>query len=681
MNNNTNNDIQTNNLKHVSTNNLQQNSKSLVQNEYIEQMQKPIENIVNNTHNNIYRISRLNIDSIHRNTIPKNIISNNNISTVNPFILTKNSTIIKIRVNMQDITNKISINDKIIISNVIGDEFFLNKFEFIGNTTFIKIYHNSHNMTPFDTKLTYLPYQIKIENISTTNTTFLQNVPINLLNNYHQIYFNIDNSNHYNADYYYINIPIVILKTKIYNINFKVIYNHLYGIPLSYLNANYPIDIDNSNGYHIISSIDNDIISIETKYIANASIMYCGGEQININKIIDFIDGYPEQNNYKIQLNKTYYNVNKIKLVSTEFPNSDKIIKNIPSSQQNNLLYWQILNDGEYIYNIQLTPGNYNIANLIIELKTRIESVERINKNFIDTFKYTYSTKFDTNININSNTNVFDISFFSHITIENPLKIINSSVNNNSYYLEVFHPNHLLRSGTTIIIQNAIDTGIVSADIINTSHIIDSIIDENNYIIKLPRFNPITITNSNTDGGSIVKIIYPLLSRLLFDRTGTIGSILGFRNVSRYNSITDWNYTNKNNTVYFNDLLVNELGVAIDVNNINNYINLSGYNYILMTCSLFKNTGITGSINNNFAKLLLSSSPGSVLFNQFIQLCEDLDPVELSVSELEFAFYSPDGSLYNFYGLNHSFTIEIYETIINSNFINKNSKLDHIIPL
>lgn len=50
---------------------------------------------------------------------------------------------------------------------------------------------------------------------------------------------------------------------------------------------------------------------------------------------------YPDQNNFIVFLGKTFYNVKKIELVSSEFPNTDQVIKEKPSELQNNLVTWQ----------------------------------------------------------------------------------------------------------------------------------------------------------------------------------------------------------------------------------------------------------------------------------------------------------------------------------------------------
>jgi hypothetical protein len=103
------------------------------------------------------------------------------------------------------------------------------------------------------------------------------------------------------------------------------------------------------------------------------------------------------------------------------------------------------------------------------------------------------------------------------------------------------------------------------------------------------------------------------------------------------------------------------------LNNSNKYLNysfnLSGDNYILMTSPIFKESYNTGLVDNIFAKLLLTSDPGSILYNQFIQLGETFPVPIPSFSEWEVSFYDTLNNLYNFGNLEHSYTLEIYEEI------------------
>ncbi|HEY9701263.1 MAG TPA: hypothetical protein V6C58_02400 [Allocoleopsis sp.] len=58
---------------------------------------------------------------------------------------------------------------------------------------------------------------------------------------------------------------------------------------------------------------------------------------------------YPSQNNFKAPISATFTNVKKIRLISTEFPNTDQVIKDLPLELQNNLISWQ--NEEDYDLN------------------------------------------------------------------------------------------------------------------------------------------------------------------------------------------------------------------------------------------------------------------------------------------------------------------------------------------
>ena len=136
------------------------------------------------------------------------------------------------------------------------------------------------------------------------------------------------------------------------------------------------------------------------------------------------------------------------------------------------------------------------------------------------------------------------------------------------------------------------------------------------------------------------------------------------------NSITKFSTTIRNNIAYELDYFKDSVGNDIYFNQTNsevknNTISLFGHNYIIMKCNLFEsNESIsTNNVNNGFAKILLSDAPGSILFNQHIQLAEEFEKPIKSVSEIEFKFLSPNGSPYEFSGLDHSFTLEFYEEV------------------
>jgi hypothetical protein len=54
---------------------------------------------------------------------------------------------------------------------------------------------------------------------------------------------------------------------------------------------------------------------------------------------------YPEENHYKIDLRRQFTNVKLVQLRSTEFPNSEQLIRATPPSRANNKIFWNNLND------------------------------------------------------------------------------------------------------------------------------------------------------------------------------------------------------------------------------------------------------------------------------------------------------------------------------------------------
>ena len=82
----------------------------------------------------------------------------------------------------------------------------------------------------------------------------------------------------------------------------------------------------------------------------------------------------------------------------------------------------------------------------------------------------------------------------------------------------------------------------------------------------------------------------------------------------------------------------------------------------------------SNNIPNVFAKILLSDNPGTVLYNQHIQLAQYLNFPIMNLNSMEFKFYSPSGELFDFNGIEHSFTLEFYEDQISMTNQNVSSK-------
>jgi hypothetical protein len=212
----------------------------------------------------------------------------------------------------------------------------------------------------------------------------------------------------------------------------------------------------------------------------------------------------------------------------------------------------------------------------------------------------------------------------------------------------------------------------IPENILNTQFEIYSVLDSNNYQIKLPPFNLNSERNNN--GGGLNVIIYaPNNIKLRFDYSDTLGNVLGFRNVGIYNSITPFSSKITNNDLYANELSYNNVGQLVQISN--NALQLTGSTYIIVDCVQLRTISSVGPIKEFFAKILFSELLGKVLYNTFICVPKVFYEPIPELSSLEFYFYSPDGTLIDFNGVNHSFTLEIttVNNILNNTHITERS--------
>jgi len=635
------------------------------------------------------KITRINFDSSNRSLVPKNIISKLIYLPNNPLTFKENSNILTITSTQK---HELLINDRIILQNVESNNINMKGgLQLKKNSNFIKINHYNHGIQKDEFKKELF---IKINNVigNKNNNTSIENISLSLINKIHQIY-SASETESFNENYYFIKIislPSIDYIDTTSNINISFL--NLSGININKINSNYPININQVNGFLTVNEIiDNYNFNVKLSETAFKNLSNVGGNNIYFSKINDYIPAFIKPNSYRINLNKTFENVTRVKIISTEFPNTDKVIKNFPTIDKNNKLYFQVLQDNDYTYEIEITPGNYSTSSLAIEIKTEIENLIRnTNSNSLifndgNNSVLEKSRNFSCSVNINQFTDIFSISLFSIIIIIKGITISNQIYDDQRKRIIINHADHNLSVGDKITIAGASSTSGIPSSVINIEHEIESIIDSNNYVIKLPLHND-SNTTENNGGGSAINILIPLFFRLLFDKKDTLGNLLGFRNVSEPNSITSFQTTISNNIAYeydyFKDAVGNEIFFDNTNNNVqNNVIQLFGFNYILMTCNIFDNEESlsTNYVNGVFAKLLLSDAPGSILFNQYIQLAEFLSKPIKSLSEFEFNFFSPSGELYEFNGLDHSFTLEIYEDHTSLNSTNINPKTSNIL--
>lgn len=539
-----------------------------------------------------------------------------------------------------------------------------------------------------------------LEDSVTTNINPLKNKTINpqkIINKLVPPFYLIRLSKKADRDY----IPDKKEGKDLENSNVVFDFLHLFGINLNLLNADYPLNINRRQGNHKISKIINKdkfefcVGGTALEQRRNGNKFIGGGMCVELVKVTNVFDGYPDPNNYKIYPKKTFHNVKRIELISSIFPNTEKVFKNNPPNKINTKLYWNILNDGNTLYSIKITSGNYTPQKLEEEISNKVLGVER--SSYLEQINR-ITTIFPNNLikldEIPKNGNPNDLcwsnefnSIFNDIdkrTIMIPKINICTSQVQFSVYERMFlgknigsfdlttlsfvvvHPFHPFNSsdegqisikinGSTNITENGIT---YSATAINTSHKLLKVIDVHRYRVEFD--NSILLPEEQeNNGGCNVVLMYPIKFRMLFNKMDTMGKQLGFNFVGEENSITPFAYQISNANLYEGETNVN----CIDANSKKLVLSLSGDNYILITSKILTTFQNTGLVENVFAKIQLSDVPDTCLYNTFVHTPKIYeDPLTL-LSEIEFKFYNYDGTLYDFNGADHSFCIRVTELI------------------
>jgi len=612
-----------------------------------------------------YRTTRINIDSYYRNKYPKNVLdSNQHFLTENALYFQVGSDLLTI----YDPSHGYYYGDNIIIKNVTTVLENV-KISFEKDNYYVRIELSNHNLNPL------YNYIVLIQNFvgNNTNNTIFDNININYINKIQNVYFT-DGINIATNNFFYIKINIKpnINNNSLCNIN---LYS-LNGVPLSNINSDYPISINQAqSSLNITNIISQDYYQVKlslkatigltnnVNLISLQNVTGVGGSNIIISKIVGVIEGFPDANHFKYNLGRNFNNVKKIRLLSTEIPNTEKMIRSSPVSKQNNLLYWQNVDDGLIEYRISITEGNYSVNDLATEIQSQVIATPRQGQLNVNTSKIVYLNDHFATVNINQNSNKFEISYYTTVILTQAITKSTYSFADGFIRIIVNHPNHKLNSSDTIFINNAIDTEAIPATAINGTFTIEAITDVDHYQIKLSKFNASSFTTAN-GGGDAINILTPLQTRLLFNRVGTIGNLLGFRNIGDYNAITIYSKKISNTIEYELDSNLNTLGIRNPSIINTTLLNFNGDNYIYLTLNyIFKDSIDIQGIKNVFAKLLLSGNPNTVIYNDFIQIGEEFLNLIISLSELEIFFYTSDGLLYDFNNINVSFTIELFEEI------------------
>jgi hypothetical protein len=389
----------------------------------------------------------LNIDSAYRTTLPKNICQSNCIYLPNnPLTFTKGSNII----NIYYPDHKLITGDNITIQNVEGYTKIINSSLYLlTDFKYLMIVVDSN-----DIDIDYKNYTPELycnidivgeqtENNLIGNITFNTLIGVKkllLINDIAKSHFatiepiiqSIVNSTEQSIieqKCLFIELPIEFnsINNEYIQINqiFKISYLHIGGIKLGYLNANFPINNYNyQSNFEVYDIIDTNNFLIKVNNKSYGNIIF-GGNKIIVMKILDTLIGYPDADEYVINLKRSFTNITNIELVSTEFPYVDIVIK----KNVNDKLYWKNIEDGNNIYNIIIDEGFYSSDTFIKQLQVKMNLVKRIN--------YTVFNKLFNYFDIILENNLHKITFkpYNLSYLPNSLSIREEYINTESYFI------------------------------------------------------------------------------------------------------------------------------------------------------------------------------------------------------------------------------------------------------
>lgn len=665
------------------------------------------------------KITSVNVDSKFRNKEPKNLLENTSVTLdENPLNFTSDSNQVKISYS----NHTLEVDDRIVMSNVTVNPIYIqNSLTFIDSSQYVLINHPDHKIS--STLFDQTTFELTLDNIiGLDGTNYIGNIFVNILKELYEVFvFSKNDDNTYSLvnetitdlndkmntfleninniltetelvdNYYVIKMPIKYqggTEKSLYNDLIDDLYTYLYediititfrniaGIPLNLLNANYPIDSTQLQGFHTISAIDSDNIYIDLSVKAINTITNTGGENIIVTKVLETIDGFPNPNNYTFKLGKTFQNIVRIDMISSEFFNGDKVIKDFPDNLKNNKIYWQNIEDGDHIYSIEIPSGNYIFpTDLITLILSKMNEVERISSNNISK-KY---HEFDISLNTSNNEITFN-SYKSELLSDKPLRTEQVIIDGETRFkLIITHASNSVNVGDKILISNSLATQGIPADIINSTHTVtETNTNESTYTILLPKFN-LESSTSNTGGGNRVTVRVNLLVKLFFNYSDTLGKILGFREVGNEIAVTKFASTIKNTDLYSLESSTNIDATGNEKNEIIPQLNFTGDNlYFLLFINDFGSIVTSNDLDDAFAKIQLSGIPSDVLFNTFVQSPVIFERPLQELSELRIKCLYPDGNLVQFNNVDHSFTLRITERITKQKDTMKISRLSDI---
>ncbi len=268
---------------------------------------------------------------------------------------------------------------------------------------------------------------------------------------------------------------------------------------------------------------------------------------------------FPQANTYKIKMNKAFVNVSRVALKSTEFPNTQQLVRASPVAIANNIIAWQneidtitmsgstpVPSSGYITYKTSIEAGNYDASSLQKEVQAKMNNVTRVVYTTSDgstttTLKnHTFTVIVDP---ITDKTEITSVEFnnFSNVlhTKDGESRLYFAQKLDDSGDTLVAHG---FSTGDRIFIKDANDIGGIDDSEIIGEHVItlDKVDDTLGYAfdgtttaqpdfvwyIKTSTKASLSVTYA---GGTSVKIGTGISFRLKWDLSNTLASVLGFK--------------------------------------------------------------------------------------------------------------------------------------------------------
>lgn len=415
---------------------------------------------------------------------------------------------------------------------------------------------------------------------------------------------------------------------------------------------------------------------------------------------------WAKPSHYAVTLSRTFTNIKRISMVSSEIPNTEQLVRAIPPQRANNRIFWQNELDGNVIYVASVNPGNYDSQSFQAELQSQMNTVKRNGTNIQHEF-------------IVSIDPISEICSFSQAKTFYLLTPFSCTAGDST--ITVNHPGHGFTDKQKVTIKNAVSFGGINSSWINTEQVI-TILNADTYTFIIGAVPTIT---QQSGGGNSVQVSYGLKFKLLFAQTGTVASLLGFEGKD-----TDFGLLHSNTSIlstlniekvdmgvsslctvttqvphgistgsriYIDSVLgtdadnvINDpagfVCTVIDIkrftipvyisrtSNLNRGtvtlrsltqpVNLQPQSYIFLTSPVLSSMANTGPVKNIFAKIQLSGAVGTTMYNSHVASPVIYDEAFLPMlSSIEVRFVTDNNEDYEFNSVDHSFTIDITEQL------------------